>query len=434
MEESAKSNEQRDAATSRLLSTIYLIRFLRRFVFEWLEELGEPPTQTLPPAGCTHNLTMQNPIFSLGGVSDVEASDKIETNSRDDFTLTSGLTVNNSMIDNRRALRILRFTANYWPEGIQTDGFFSWNTLDRLHFIFARIVVVCAIAFSLYILAVESKQGYLVGITIALTFFLDALSVLPTQYLNHNRLQSVASLQDCRVYEECNTVAERFAVVCVCAILVSISCGIKDRPDVVDAVIFLTLAEFYISMYLTFNLWFLLMDLNSSIAMIEKLIYLTERQELSMEKFNEVRSDIHERVEKSKLVSDFILVPCVASVFAIVVLIFHLDLNGSNAAYTVGWTSALIKEMIFICVAFCYVATVNHKADLLTEKLSSGIWKIGGACDRDVERLTMCVSSLTKPISFTLLFKRVSWQNVLVGSMGIVVTISIGLIRSSITL
>lgn len=380
-----------------------------------------------------------NPTFALdaaGGSEGVVLNEQLETCSGDDVLLTSSeQTVSNAMCDNRRARRLLKMTANYWPEGIKIDGIFSWNTLDRVHFTFARVIVLCAAAFSLYFLIMESKQKSILGVTVAIAFLLDAVSVLPTQFLNHQRLQNAAVMQDCRIYEECNRVAERYAIVCVLCILVSITCGIYDRPNdsVVEAALFLTLAEFYISMYLTFNLWFLLMDLNSSIAMIDKLIYLAERQELLLNKFNEVRSDIHDRVEKSKLVSDFILVPCIASVVTVLVLLFHLNLNGSNTAYTIGWISAMIKEMLFIAVAFCYVATVIHKADQLTEKLSCGVWKVGGKCDRDVERLTMCVSSLTKPISFTLLFKRVSWQNVLVGCMSILVTIFVSIIRSIVT-
>jgi hypothetical protein len=51
----------------------------------------------------------------------------------------------------------------------------------------------------------------------------------------------------------------------------------------------------------------------------------------------------------------------------------------------------------------------------------------------DIERLTMCVSSLTRPISFTLLFKRVSWQNVVVSFAGVALTIGVGLARSLVT-
>lgn len=52
----------------------------------------------------------------------------------------------------------------------------------------------------------------------------------------------------------------------------------------------------------------------------------------------------------------------------------------------------------------------------------------------DIERLTMCVSSLTRPISFTLLFKRVNWQNVFVSFAGVAASILIGLARSLVVM
>jgi hypothetical protein len=400
-----------------------------------------------------------------------------------------------SIRGNPRTFRLMQCTANYWPN--DDDHTLPSAVWLKLYFVLVRAILVCAVVFSLYYFATEVAQGNVVGITIALTFFLDVVSVLPTQYFNQRRLSQTLPIMDCEVLNSCTLMVEKFIAVCMLTILISIICGANDHSEPL-AVVALTIGESCVVAYLAFNLWFLLMDLQVSTARIDELLALAGSKQLSLARFNAARDDIHRRVRESKWVSDFILLPCVASVISIVVLMFHVKSGHSEVTYTIGWVAALIKEMLFICVAFCFVATVNQKADELTEKLSCEVWapidcelgeersgllsrergasdsiESGAGTDRtskvgvtevgavsvsvlhppiaetteghnkfssadirqrpsDIERLTMCVSSLTRPISFTLLFKRVSWQNVVVSFAGVALTIGVGLARSLI--
>jgi hypothetical protein len=355
----------------------------------------------------------------------------------------------------------MQITGNYWPEDNDVEDK-MWTTIYQCYFVFVRFVLIGAVGYSLYYFTTEVKHHNTIGGTIAFTFFLDIISVLPTQYLNQIRLQHEAITHDCAAFSLSTVLSERFLALGVFIILVAISCGVQFHPKALT-IVGLTISEICVVYYLTFNLWFLVLDLKVSADLVDELMVAAQQRRLNMVMFNEVRSNIHRRVQESKWVSDFILLPCIASVVAIVVMIFHLKAEWSREAYTIGWTSVLIKEMIFIGIAFCYVATVNGKADALTEKLSSEIWSdsaniesttlnpavvaTGAIAEQqqqqqrtplmkdvttqsDIERLTMCVSSLTRPISFTLLFKRVSWTNVLVSAAGVALTISIGLVRS----
>jgi hypothetical protein len=363
----------------------------------------------------------------------------------------------NMMKQNDGAFNLLKATGNFWPPEyeIQRD-LKSWETFHVFYFIVCRITVILVIAFSMYYLAEEVQKQDLVGITISFTFFLDAISVLPTQILNQYRLQLSVFNHDSSVFDRCNRVSGRFFIVCIVSICVSINSGALLHQSNLYIVL-LTLGELSVVLYLVFNMWFLMLDLNASSRLIDELIAQCDTHQLTLDRFNVVRSEIHTRVQNSKWASDFILIPCVASIAAILVLAFHLDPNWEGVVYAMGWVSAVMKEMVFICVAFVYVAEVNYKADLLTEKLSCTLWTtvadstdsvlhhsqersqqldvdqeslITPSRDREVERLTMCVSSLTKPISFTLLFKRVSWQNVFVSAAGLVLTLSVGILRS----
>ena len=365
--------------------------------------------------------------------------------------------------NNSRVLRLLQWTGNYWPE----DNMQSFKLLlfYRTYYVIVRCILLTAVILTLYEFATETHRGNIVGVTISFTFFLDIISVLPAQYLNQNRLQRIATKIDITAYDMCTAISEKFLLVCLLTILVSIVCGTEFHPNPIY-VACLTIGEMCVVFYLTFNLWFLLVDLQVSANLIDQLQLKANKQQLCLKEFNYVRNNLNERVTSSRWVSDFILIPCVASVFTIVIMMFHILPQWSSVSYTVGWIFALIKEMIFISIAFYYVATVNAKADFLTEQLSSEIWdeysehgrnssdhnkEVGlitttATClhesspssqdniqvkrDRDIERLTMCVSSLTKPIGFTLLFKRLSWNNVLVSAAGICLSISIGIVRS----
>lgn len=383
-------------------------------------------------------------------------------------------------------LRMMQVTANYWPEIGTID--LTWLVLHRTYFLLVRTILFISVGYSLYLFGVEVENGKVVGSTIAFTYFLDVVSVLPSQYANQKRLHNVADSQlNCAAFSVPTGVSQRFGIACLFTIGISICFGTMAYT-VPLAVFALTTSEACVVAYLVFNMWFLLMDLQVSATAIDELLALAQKQELTLVCFNAVREDIHRRVRKSKWVSDFILLPCVASVISIVVLMFHIQPRFDRVAYSIGWLAALIKEMMFICVAFCYVATVNQKADDLTEKLSCEVWGLGGKggsanvtadhrvtsdadvvvnalnsiaqqCERtstatgegsatspeylndqasspllqlpgNIERLTMCVSSLTRPISFTLLFKRVNWQNVVVSFAGVAVSIFIGLARS----
>lgn len=85
-----------------------------------------------------------------------------------------------------------------------------------------------------------------------------------------------------------------------------------------------------------------------------------------------------------------------------------------------------------MAVAFWYVAVVNGKADALTRKLGNVKPDIESVNVKDINRLCMHASSMSDPISFQLLFKRLSWQNVTASAIGLVVSLLIGIIKSII--
>jgi hypothetical protein len=120
-------------------------------------------------------------------------------------------------------------------------------------------------------------------------------------------------------------------------------------------------------------------------------------------------------------------------VLAIAMVLYSLELG--TGAYDVKEGVALIllllKEFFFLAIAFWYVAKVNGKADALTVKLSKALWcPEEGHLLPDVTRLSIYASSVAEPVSYTLLFKRVNWNDVLFSGGSFALTIIVGVIKN----
>ena len=186
-----------------------------------------------------------------------------------------------------------------------------------------------------------------------------------------------------------------------------------------------------------------------------------------MEKFSSVRVEIQRRVTASRLACDFILLPSVASIIGIVVSVLLLDhtaqQGGSDDDYStitgfegyVGLIFIQLKELFYLAVAFWYVAKVNARADELTLKLSETVWgdyqSVSNVLDNkpdhakkdreqrmeqvvnDMQRVSVYMSANSRPISFTLLFKRVTWKTVALSVISFVITLLVGIIKSIAT-
>jgi hypothetical protein len=174
-----------------------------------------------------------------------------------------------------------------------------------------------------------------------------------------------------------------------------------------------------------FNLFILLMDIKVSSLSIDQLFLLAENRSLSLATFTRVRADIHRRVSISRWASDMIIVPCIPSVIAILAIFMDNTLEIYN------FVLILIKEFMFVGVAFWYVAQVNEKADKVTRKLSEIMWEGQGGVS-DPERLSILTSAMLEPISFTLLFKRLSLTNVSLSFAGCAVSILVGVIKQAV--
>jgi len=213
-------------------------------------------------------------------------------------------------------------------------------------------------------------------------------------------------------------------------------------------------SNLFIVMSLMFNMFFLVLDLKVSLLLLDQLHILADKKMLTMRTFSLVRTEIHKRVSASKLACDFVIIPSLASALGIIISIALVREAGTyqdEIKMYLGFVMIQLKELFYLAVAFWYVAKVNGRADELTVKLSEVFWGEYQnpdnmiSCDSseqanqvssekvdltDLHRVSIYMSGTSRPISFTLLFKRLSWNDVLVSGVGFSVTLFISFLKS----
>ena len=378
---------------------------------------------------------------------------------------------------NSPTLKFLQATANYWPN----DG--NRRSLDQLYYgltrlvnigsIFANFFGVCA-TLGNFDRNYRNEVDRYTSAGIAFAVIVRTASVLVVQYLNQCRMQKPAHSHEILVLEESAKIAGIYGVAVfllniVSTILFIFSSGSENAGFYVT--------EYFLGTYLSFNLFFLVLDVKASSVSLDQLHLLADERKLRMGEFLASRADIHRGVNESRWACDLIIFPCLASAAGILVLIIYFLDTPARLALKIeaaAFVCLLLKELLFVMVAFWYVAKVNARADELTIKLSRDLWELSEPllsdkniaevthnsevlessdqssihsqertpsnvdleCDiahaTDTHRLSIHASSISEPISFTLLFKRVSWKNVAVSAGGFVLAIFIAVVKNAV--
>jgi hypothetical protein len=358
---------------------------------------------------------------------------------------------------NSKFRHFLMFTGNWWPKS-------GAHYLARCTYFGTRAAILVCAVLLLLLVAYYIKIEYLLFpallpipfLVLYIMLFLGTISVLPAQYYNHKRLSQAAELEDFLAVDESSRIAATYGAFSAGCVVASVVLRAEnDRPTTAACAMSLAVV-----IGLTFNMFFLLLDLKVSSLLLDQLHVLADKKVLTMEKFSIVRAEIHRRVVASRIACDFVIVPAVAAVVGIVMVVFILstvqegayddnfvrDWFDTGVQPLLGLAMVQLKELFFVAVAFVYVAKVNARADELTCKLSDGFWgqyeSEGSAVKNgafnpsekiqisDLHRMSIHMSAVSRPISFTLLFKRVSWRDVTVGAVGLGATVMIGIIKN----
>ena len=346
------------------------------------------------------------------------------------------------IVRNSSSRVLLKLTGNYWPQ----TGVMTWsNCGHKFVFILNRTLLIGLFCIIVYDFAAGVGQKLPDQVIFDVIIAVDILSLLPAQYFNQRRLQQKSRIQDSLVLDASASVAVRFGIVYLLTLALIIALALvmlvrRGEGTLMSHVgdIAVTLGQFSLSAYLTFNLLLLLMDLNVSAVLIDQLSILADKKLLTLDKFHFVRQEISRRVTESRWVTDIIIFPCVVSVIGLILIMYFV--NSIDPLIAVAWVFVLIKELLFVSVVFWFVTQVNGRADTLTEKLSAARWSSSKGkgdsvnTDLELERLSLCSSAVVKPIAFSLMFRRLNWNNVAYSAAGLSLSLVAMFIKSLVGL
>lgn len=341
-------------------------------------------------------------------------------------------------------------SGNHWPDLNDTIG-----TLCKIHFVFTRIVILAGAAMTAFVIGfiVTQSNSFLdlrAYLPIYVALLLVNVSVLPAQHLNRHKLSTPLSLEALQAVDSC--LKSTFLFMAAAMVTTFAAIIVESIPAAYENAFFdlvMVIPHLYVTLVLSFNMFLFMLDVHTSTTILYHLHFLADQRTLTIQKFCWARKEIHTRVDASRLASDFIIVPCLASAVGISVTFLLMkkavneDDDAGNLQSTelryIGIMLSLLKEIIYLFVSFWYVARVNEQADKLTSKLSGDLWgeysPTGSAMSEsvkipDLHRLSIFASCQTKPITFSLVFQRVSKQNVLMSALGFGVTIVAGILKN----
>jgi hypothetical protein len=235
-------------------------------------------------------------------------------------------------------------------------------------------------------------------------------------------------------------VAGYFSIAAAVPVLfLAIAVGMAYRGDVYYVyLIFFAIAQLLVVGYLAFCLLLLLIDAQVMTLAVEDLINRCESKTIDIMALAAVREDVRARVQSGRLATDLVLLPCIGSLVSVILVLFWVDSGKYYSTYdllsSIGRLLVFTKEVLFVAIALWYVAEANGKADELTIRLSRTVWSPGADCVPDVARLSVHASSVSEPISFALLHRRVGWRDVALNSVGFGFSLLVGFVKYAVGL
>lgn len=344
----------------------------------------------------------------------------------------------------RMSFLFLRITANFWPgNNDYCDVDKIWYLLVKWVNISSGILCLLFVPFALTIGEFRSSTLRTITAGVDAAVSIRVLSTLPAQYKNQRRLMKNADSLELNAIDQCANIAAAFGIV---STLTNI-CGtalLTHGESPMNAAVYAV--EYFFTLYLAFNLFFLIMDIKVCSLLVDQLHTLADFKQLTMEKFRQVEEKINCRVRESRWASDLIILPCIACTVAIVCLVFFFMDSHTKDTVKIessAYIAFMLKELIYVAIAFYHVAEINEKADQLCAKLCESVWGNYESLDIkdysiektqliDMHRLSVHAYCVSKPISYTLLYKRLTRVNVAVSASSFVLALLIGMIRNLI--
>jgi hypothetical protein len=325
---------------------------------------------------------------------------------------------------------LLRLSASIWIPGDDTlsHGY-------KIYFVCVRVLLVaCSISSLIMCLwyAIAHKPAPIIIIMLAMTIIF--ISVIPGQRANQEKLRMRSGISKQQL-DKCMLITALYSTIAVVFVLCAIAATAAEMESLHTTAWYQVLANIYgvgllyLTGYLSFNLLMLLVDLHVALAGVEWLLLACHSKTVTTQQLCSTRDAVHSAQRESIWTTNIILVPCVAAVVDIICIVFLLN-NTIHDPYirmaNIAYIGLNLKEVMFLAIAFWYVAEVNGRADELTLQLS----KPSATFTADIERLQLHATSISDPISYKLLFLRISWRSVGVSATGFCVSLLVGVVKN----
>jgi hypothetical protein len=210
---------------------------------------------------------------------------------------------------------------------------------------------------------------------------------------------------------------------------------------------------------ITLSLFFSIVDAKTSRAMISELITEVQQQALTVDRVEEIRALVSERVKYSSRVTSVIAFIAFYNGFILILSLICIRLaldhpsyySTNDISFSAGEvlvaTAYLLKEVVYLGFLVVEIANVNDLADKLMKVVATKCW-IGGFGSaasphhhpqhqpltgtdsaKELDRLRVFVSLFGEPLAYTLCGTRPSRAFVIYGFGGYALSIAIGYIQ-----
>ena len=304
-----------------------------------------------------------------------------------------------------------------------------WSSLIRIALVFLCIVGVVAIYYSV---ARNTNTGTLYGVA----YIIQSLVLWPSLFYIHKRLNTKAPQVDLVFYSKSRYHSMFVFVISIVLGLVfpifGLTYGHLDSTMDLTYLVGNLLAQISISCFLSVNMMLVGVDCGVCILIISDLINQMHSKSLTMERFNDARNDIHQRVKHAKFTNDLVVATAVLNVILLLLVLYLSKIV--DPLILLATTCVYLREIPYLLLVFLQTAKVNDKSDELLTLLGTAPWGCSVVDQREYEyhhsRVMLYINAQANLISFPLAGLRLNTTQVYVRVIGWVLAFAVGVIRT----
>jgi hypothetical protein len=185
--------------------------------------------------------------------------------------------------------------------------------------------------------------------------------------------------------------------------------GLKLSGGLNYSAVFMCGAQISVSLFLSANLFFILLDCSVASKLIDQLTELLSKNELQITHYNLVRDEIKSRVTNNTWLTYSLVVVAFLNTLAVLFLMLVTDLftNIDMALMML----LFLKEFPFLIISVLHSAQVNEKSDALTKQLGCNTWDLENVNECH-KRTALYINAESSRISFPLAGKRMNYNDI----------------------